>query len=100
MVKNITKSIKVLYVISIYKFIMFFELFFCNFRAFNFSRCVNRVNNHVLFTFSTREIFVRVSDSFFHNMTPENKNYNISRKILAYSSFLKIDKSINGVAVW
>ena len=78
MVENLTKVIR----LGMYKFIMFFELFFCNFRAFNFSRCVNRVYNHIFSSFSIREIFIRISDSFFHKVIPYSVNYSIITKTI------------------
>lgn len=63
------------------KFIMFFKFFFCDFRTFNFSRSINRINNHFFFVFSIRKVLVRVSYSFFHgvNLCFKYTNYIIIR---------------------
>jgi len=61
------------------KFIMFFELFFCSFRTLNFSGSINRIDNHILFLFCIRKIFVAICNRFFHRNLPffECKKYNI-----------------------
>ena len=49
------------------KLIVLSKLFFCSFRTFNFSRSVNRVNNHLFLFCSRSKVLVCVCDSFFHN---------------------------------
>ncbi len=79
------------------KFVVLVEFFFCDFRAFNFSRTMNRVNYHCLFFRSSRKVFVTVCYSFFHNLLTLLSLYNyriIPRKFdsIKVKSLVKIAK--------